>query len=127
MIDLVPGNCGHLLPAGMEPNVTIHGQPARVCSACLEGARSHVRPQVETKPVRPAAAPADPVEMKPATGVVTKGMPVDTPELDWADEGRRAALSGADRVLPEALRGLHPRSARPRAWFDGYDRAKAGQ
>ncbi len=43
---------------------------------------------------------------------------------DWHEAGRRHALAGNDRALPEGVE-LHPRSKGARDFFHGYDSVKA--
>jgi hypothetical protein len=109
------GDCGHFLlidvpPVARQQNGQ-HEQPVYLCEPCRQAL---ARPKVERKDVPPAG------EHPGEIGVTFER---EAPS-DWAELGRKAALAGRDRTLPPELRGDHARSARPRAWFAGYDSAK---
>lgn len=109
-------DCGHgfLLMDVPPAAVMENGQHPRLVYLCEDCRASLHRPAIERKDVRLAGRHPGEIMLQGES-------------VDWADRGGQAARAGEQRTLPEELRGKHPRSAEPRAWFAGYDEAKAAE
>lgn len=126
MIEVRRADCGHWISSDIEPVAITGGaghspQPVFLCDECFERARL-AGPRLETKTIAHAPIVEDAhVEAGPEGLRLAPDPGLNAPHYE---SGRRAALDNRPRTLPDDLRGDHSRSARPRAWFAGYDSAK---
>lgn len=129
-MDLRRADCGHMVDAGMEPNVTIHdnfngARPGRACPECLSAAR---QPKVETKATVPPETRPTPPPGGPSPAPIASPAQAEAPTATTQEpatpaykEGRAAAAGGR----PQSENPYDGRKRDGKDWARGWYEEKS--